>query len=80
MEAGLPSANAWGVPPSGSVDSSKGLLVGGTSGTSSRSFCDVLAGSSSAKDPTLSFSKSFVNGVPAILMSDDDIFKLASPF
>ncbi|KAL0927679.1 hypothetical protein M5K25_001877 [Dendrobium thyrsiflorum] len=69
---------AWGVPPS--APSTKGLLVNEGLVSSTRSFREVLAGPSSSKEPNFSFKKSTVRGVPAILMSDDDILKLASPF
>ncbi|KAH0465612.1 hypothetical protein IEQ34_005715 [Dendrobium chrysotoxum] len=82
MEAGPSSTipDAWGVPPSTMNAPSKGLSINGVSGSRSSSFHDVLAGSSSSEDPIFSFTKSMVKGYPVILMSDDDILKLASPY
>ncbi|KAI0511114.1 hypothetical protein KFK09_011737 [Dendrobium nobile] len=68
----------WGVPPSNKGDSVQGLS--GSSSPASRSFRDVLTGTSSSLNPVISFSKSTVKGVPALLMSEDDILKLASPY
>ncbi|KAI0503720.1 hypothetical protein KFK09_014659 [Dendrobium nobile] len=68
----------WGVPPSNKGDSSQGLS--GSVSPASRSFRDVLTGVSSSPDPVISFTKSTVKGVPALLMSEDDILKLASPY
>ncbi|KAI0529147.1 hypothetical protein KFK09_001694 [Dendrobium nobile] len=82
METISPStlANVWGVPPQGMHGSTKGMIDNGKALASSRSFGDVLAGPSQSKDPSFSFTKLIVKGYPAILMSDDDIIKLASPF
>ncbi|KAI0496673.1 hypothetical protein KFK09_022997 [Dendrobium nobile] len=74
------SPNIWGGPPSGSDATAKGLLVDGKPSSSSRSFRDVLAGSVSTLNPSLSLTKSIVRGVPALIMSDEDILKLALPY
>ncbi|PKU79889.1 hypothetical protein MA16_Dca012077 [Dendrobium catenatum] len=48
--------------------------------TRSRSFKEVLAGKASAGDDLPSLTRSTFNGVPAILLSDEEVLKLASPF
>ncbi|KAI0491773.1 hypothetical protein KFK09_026033 [Dendrobium nobile] len=48
--------------------------------TRSRSFKEVLAGKASAGDDLPSLTQSTFNGVPAILLSDEEVLKLASPF
>ncbi|PKU79417.1 hypothetical protein MA16_Dca000762 [Dendrobium catenatum] len=46
----------------------------------SRSFKEVLSGESPAGDVLPILSQSTFNGVPAILLTDEEVLKLASPF
>ncbi|KAI0494209.1 hypothetical protein KFK09_024340 [Dendrobium nobile] len=79
--AGEASSTPWGKVSSKPQDQNKGFFnIDNEEGSpaKSRSFKDVLAGSSSDILPSL--SPSTFNGVPAVLISDDDVLKLASPF
>ncbi|KAL0922604.1 hypothetical protein M5K25_006602 [Dendrobium thyrsiflorum] len=46
----------------------------------SRSFREVVSGTISPGDKLSSLTHSSVNGIPAILISDEEVLKLASPF
>ncbi|KAI0516335.1 hypothetical protein KFK09_009007 [Dendrobium nobile] len=79
--AGDASFSAWGNISSKTQVQNKGFFnidADTTSPSKSRSFKDVLAGS--AGDIVSSLSTSTFNGVPAVLISDDEVLKLASPF
>ncbi|KAL0907216.1 hypothetical protein M5K25_025770 [Dendrobium thyrsiflorum] len=76
------TSTAWGKASSPIEGKNKGFLsleVEGKSPSKSRSFKDVLSGNDSVGDlPTL--AQSVFNGVPAVLLSDEEVLKLASPF
>ncbi|KAI0493588.1 hypothetical protein KFK09_023707 [Dendrobium nobile] len=79
--AGASSATPWGNVTSKVQDTNKGFFDPDSevnSPTKSRSFKEVLSGSSGDTLPSL--TQSTFNGVPAVLISDDDVLKLASPF
>ncbi|PKU60352.1 hypothetical protein MA16_Dca027700 [Dendrobium catenatum] len=71
----------WGNVSSKIQDQNKGFFkldADEASPSKSRSFKDVLAGSTG--DTLLSFTHSTFKGIPAVLILDDDVLKLASPF
>ncbi|KAI0492030.1 hypothetical protein KFK09_026295 [Dendrobium nobile] len=79
--AGSSSVSPWGNFSSKAQDAKKGFFnpdSESSSPTKSRSFKDVLAGSSGDTLPSL--TQSTFNGVPAVMISDDDVLKIASPF
>ncbi|KAI0527034.1 hypothetical protein KFK09_002630 [Dendrobium nobile] len=78
MAASKPQ-NPWGTMSGDKPISNKGFfnLDVESSPSKTRSFKEVLAGSGDSV-PTL--SQSTFNGVPAVLLSDEDVLKLASPF
>ncbi|KAL0903996.1 hypothetical protein M5K25_026064 [Dendrobium thyrsiflorum] len=71
--------NPWGSPPCTQKFSGSGFLNAGEK-PSSRSFKDVVSGLADGFTDGFAFKKSSVKGVPAILFSDEDVVKLASPF
>ncbi|KAL0906074.1 hypothetical protein M5K25_024536 [Dendrobium thyrsiflorum] len=76
------ASTAWGKASSPIAGKNKGFLNledEGKSPYKSRSFKDVLSGNDSIGElPTL--AQSVFNGVPAVLLSDEEVLKLASPF
>ncbi|KAI0519460.1 hypothetical protein KFK09_006908 [Dendrobium nobile] len=79
--AGEASSTPWGKVSSKPQDQNKGFFnIDNEEGSpaKSRSFKDVLAGSLGDILPSL--SPSTFNRVPAVLILDDDVLKLASPF
>ncbi|KAI0524771.1 hypothetical protein KFK09_004156 [Dendrobium nobile] len=76
------SSNVWGKASSPSDGKRNGFfeLDGSGSKALSRSFKDVLAGSLSQGENAPKLTQSVLNGVPAVLISDEDVLKLASPF
>ncbi|KAL0904830.1 hypothetical protein M5K25_026985 [Dendrobium thyrsiflorum] len=76
------ASTAWGKASSPIAGKNKGFLSledEGISPFKSRSFKDVLSGNDSIGElPTL--AQSVFNGVPAVLLSDEEVLKLASPF
>ncbi|XP_020703827.2 uncharacterized protein LOC110115054, partial [Dendrobium catenatum] len=79
----MASSNPWGKVSSPIHGKSKGFfnLEGEVpSKTPSRSFKDVLSGDPMQGDNIPKFIQSVINGAPAVLISDEDILKLASPF
>ncbi|KAI0524341.1 hypothetical protein KFK09_003708 [Dendrobium nobile] len=82
--ADAPVVNPWGKVADKAVVSKKGFFnldaEGSVSPSKSRSFKDVLAGASSSGDTFPNVKQDVFNGVPAVLLSDDEVLKLASPF
>ncbi|XP_020675110.2 uncharacterized protein LOC110094257 [Dendrobium catenatum] len=79
--AGGSASMPWGNVSSKAQDQNKGFFnldAEEASPSKSRSFKDVLTCSSGDTLPSL--TPSTFNGVPAVLISDDDVLKLASPF
>ncbi|KAI0529416.1 hypothetical protein KFK09_001965 [Dendrobium nobile] len=79
--AGDASFSPWGIVSSKTQHQNKGFFninADTTSPSKSRSFKDVLA--DSPGDILSSLTPSTFNGVPAVLISDDEVLKLASPF
>ncbi|KAL0922985.1 hypothetical protein M5K25_007023 [Dendrobium thyrsiflorum] len=54
--------------------------LGQSSPSRSRSFKDVLSAGSSSGDSLPSLTQGVFNGVPAVLLSDDEVLKLATPY
>ncbi|XP_020697339.1 uncharacterized protein LOC110110284 [Dendrobium catenatum] len=79
-----PAANSWGKAADPSVSLKKGFFnlyaEGSSSPSRSRSFKEVLAGTSASGDIFPNVKQDVFNGVPAILLSDEEVLKLASPF
>ncbi|KAL0907506.1 hypothetical protein M5K25_021921 [Dendrobium thyrsiflorum] len=76
------TSTAWGKASSPIGGKNKGFLsleVEGKSPSKSRSFKDVLSGNDSVGDLSI-LAQSVFNGVPAVLLSDEEVLKLASPF
>ncbi|KAL0928937.1 hypothetical protein M5K25_000873 [Dendrobium thyrsiflorum] len=76
------TSTAWGKASSPIGEKNKGFLsleVEGKSPSKSRSFKDVLSGNDSVGDLS-TLAQSVFNGVPAVLLSDEEVLKLASPF
>ncbi|XP_028552313.1 uncharacterized protein LOC114580043 [Dendrobium catenatum] len=79
----MASSNPWGKIASPIHGKSKGFfnLEGDAPSKSpTRSFKDVLSGDPLQGENAPKFTQSVINGAPAILISDEDILKLASPF
>ncbi|KAH0451136.1 hypothetical protein IEQ34_018435 [Dendrobium chrysotoxum] len=77
------SSTPWGKASSLIHGNNKGFfsLEGvGPSKSPSRSFKDVLSRNSLAGDTLPNITQSVLNGVPAMLLSDEDVRKPASPF
>ncbi|KAL0928352.1 hypothetical protein M5K25_000229 [Dendrobium thyrsiflorum] len=76
------SSNPWGVAAKPSSVKPKGFFSLESDGAKSpsRSFKEVVSGNPSEGDIVSSLTHSTVNGVPAVLLSDDAVLKLASPF
>ncbi|KAL0923122.1 hypothetical protein M5K25_007168 [Dendrobium thyrsiflorum] len=78
----MAASTAWGKASSPIGGKNKGFLsleVEGNSPSKSRSFKDVLSGNDSVGDLS-TLAQSVFNGVPAVLLSDEEVLKLASPF
>ncbi|KAL0909952.1 hypothetical protein M5K25_020866 [Dendrobium thyrsiflorum] len=75
-------ANLWGSLPNVQKSSNPGFftLNAGEKFSTSRSFKDVVSGKFEAHTEVFTFKKSSVKCIPAILFSDEDVVKLASPF
>ncbi|KAH0450785.1 hypothetical protein IEQ34_021477 [Dendrobium chrysotoxum] len=84
MEAAPSSSNPshWGNPLSVSMGGNKGFFCvnGNDLNSKSQSFCDVLTNNAPSKDSSFIFRKSLVKGLLALLILDEDIVKLASPY
>ncbi|KAL0913537.1 hypothetical protein M5K25_017002 [Dendrobium thyrsiflorum] len=76
------AANPWGVAASSASAKPQGFFNLGseTSKSPSRSFKEVVSGNTSSGDSIPSLAHSSMNGVPAIIFSDEEVLKLASPF
>ncbi|KAI0519813.1 hypothetical protein KFK09_007274 [Dendrobium nobile] len=78
-----PPANPWGKPSDRLIAKNKGFFnldsEGSKSPSTSRSFKEVLEGASSG-DIFPNVQQSVFNGIPAVLLSDEEVLKLASPF
>ncbi|KAL0921492.1 hypothetical protein M5K25_008569 [Dendrobium thyrsiflorum] len=76
------AANPWGVAASSASAKPQGFFNLGSeiSKSPSRSFKEVVSGNTSAGDSISSLAHSSMNEVPAILLSDEEVLKLASPF
>ncbi|KAL0919118.1 hypothetical protein M5K25_011193 [Dendrobium thyrsiflorum] len=76
------SSNPWGVANVASSVKPMGFFSLDPDGAKSpsRSFKEVVSGNPSEGEIVSSLTHSTVNGVPAVLLSDDAILKLASPF
>ncbi|KAI0493542.1 hypothetical protein KFK09_023660 [Dendrobium nobile] len=83
MAAEAPSSS-WGKVSEPVTHKNKGFfnLEGDVSLSPSRfrSFKEVLSGKTSAGDELPSLTQSTFNGVPAVLLSDEEVLKLAYPF
>ncbi|XP_020686398.1 uncharacterized protein LOC110102406 [Dendrobium catenatum] len=82
--AGVPSSALWGKAFEPMLHKNKGFFNldsdGSKSPSRSRSFKEVLSGSTSAGDDLPSLTQSTFNGVHVVLLSDDEVLKLASQF
>ncbi|KAI0531018.1 hypothetical protein KFK09_000567 [Dendrobium nobile] len=82
--ADAPVVNPWGKAADKAVVLKKGFFnldaEGSSSPSKSRSFKDVLAGASSSGDIFPNVKQDVFNGVPAVLLSDEEVLKLASLF
>ncbi|XP_020687475.1 uncharacterized protein LOC110103206 [Dendrobium catenatum] len=78
----MSSSNVWGKTTSPSHGNSRGFFNLDADSTKSptQSFKDVLSSTTMQGDSAPKLTQSVVNGVPAILISDEDVLKLASPF
>lgn len=79
---GDPSSTPWGNVASKAQDPNKGFFIldsGALSPIKSRSFKEVLSRSNTG-DTLPSLNQSTFNGVPTILLSDEEVLKFASPF
>ncbi|PKU71541.1 hypothetical protein MA16_Dca004383 [Dendrobium catenatum] len=75
--------NLWGAVAGSEPIKNKGffnLEAGDGSPSRSRSFKGVLSSGASLGDVLPNLSQTVFNGVPAILLTDDEVLKLASPF
>ncbi|KAI0502013.1 hypothetical protein KFK09_016958 [Dendrobium nobile] len=82
--AAAPVANPWGKAADPSISLKKGFFnldaEGSSSPPRSRSFKEVLAGAPASGDIFPNVKQDVFNGVPAVLLSDEEVLKLASPF
>ncbi|KAI0522459.1 hypothetical protein KFK09_004838 [Dendrobium nobile] len=81
--AGVPPPNPWGKPTAPSTAKKAGFFNLGSDDAkdipSSRSFKEVLEGTQSG-DIFPNIKQDVFNGFPAVLLSDEEVLKLASPF
>ncbi|KAI0522535.1 hypothetical protein KFK09_004915 [Dendrobium nobile] len=83
LMAAAPPSNPWGSVSRSEQIKNKGFLnldAGDCSPPRSRSFKEVLSCGTSSGDVLPNLSQTTFNGVPAILLTDDEVLKMDSPF